>query len=80
MSSGKRGVEVLEMTDSDLAEWRAAAAPLSERFLEEQEAAGRPARALAADMTRLAAEFERLSDAEILERVRSTPVQGIIDL
>jgi TRAP-type C4-dicarboxylate transport system substrate-binding protein len=75
-----RGVQVLEMTDSDLAEWRAAAAPLSERFLDEQEAAGRPARAFAADMARLAARYDQWTDAEIMDRVRTNPVQGIIDL
>lgn len=74
------GVTVLEMGGSDFDEWRTAAAPLSERFLEGQEAAGRPARALAADMADLATRYERLSDSEIMERVRTSPVRGIIDL
>ena len=76
----ERGVRLLELSESDVAEWRAAVAPLSERFLEEQEAEGRPARALAADMARLASEYESLSDAELVARVRERPVQGIIDL
>ena len=75
-----RGIELIDLTESDLAEWREAVAPLSERFLEEQEAAGRPARALAADMARLAREYRGFSDEQLMERVRTNPVQGIIDL
>lgn len=76
----ERGVQVIGLTESDLAEWRAAVAPLSERFLDEQEAAGRPGRALAADMARLASRYEGLTDAQLMDRVRTNPVQGIIDL
>lgn len=76
----ERGVRVLELSDSDLAEWRTAVAPLSERFLEEQEAKGLPARELATEMGELAARYEEVSDEDLMTRVRTAPVQGIIDL
>ncbi len=73
-------VRVLDLSESDIAEWRAAVAPLSERFLEEQEAEGRPARALVSDMVRLGAAYDAMTDAQLMDRVRRDPVQGIIDL
>jgi TRAP-type C4-dicarboxylate transport system substrate-binding protein len=76
----ERGVTILDLSESDLDEWRSAVAPLSERFLEEQEAQGRPARAFAADMRALATRYDELTDDELRTRVRTTPVEGIIDL
>lgn len=76
----EHGVRVLDLTESDVAEWRAAVAPLSDRFLDEQEAEGRPARALLSDMIELDAAYDAMTDAELMDRVRRNPVQGIIDL
>ncbi len=75
-----RGVQVLDLTASDLAEWQSAVAPLGERFLEEQEALGRPARALTDEMAALAGRYEAMTDDDLMARVRTSPIQGIIDL
>jgi len=74
------GVEILELDDDELARWREAVAPLSERFLRDREEEGLPARALLADMRTLAAELDSLSDAELMTRVKTHPTQGLIDL
>ena len=68
------------MTYSNLKDWRDAGAPLSERFLDEQEAQGRPARALGSDMVELGSVYENMTDVELMNHVRRHPVQGIIDL
>ena len=76
----ERGIEVLAPTESDLAEWRTAVEPLRERFLSEQEARGLPARRLAGDMAALAARYRGWTDTELMRHVRTSPVEGIIDL
>ena len=76
----ENGVQVLKMTDSNVKDWRDAVAPLSERFLDEQEAQGRPARALVSDMVELGSVYDNMTDVELMDHVRHHPVQGIIDL
>ncbi|MDX1396673.1 MAG: TRAP transporter substrate-binding protein DctP [Gemmatimonadota bacterium] len=76
----ERGIEILAPAEADLAEWRAALEPLRERFLSEQEARGLPARRLAEDMAALAARYRGWSDEELMNHVRTSPVQGIIEL
>ena len=74
------GVEIIELDDDELARFRAAVAPLKERYIRQYEAQGLPARALVAEMEALAAQYTPLTNAELNERVGTRPVMGIIDL
>ena len=76
----ERGVRLVELGDADRREWRDAVAPLRERFLEENERRGHPARQLVAEMEALTARYADWTDDRFMERVRRDPVQGIIDL
>jgi TRAP-type C4-dicarboxylate transport system substrate-binding protein len=74
------GVEIIELDDEERARFRAAVAPLKERYIAQHEAEGLPARALLEELESLAREYAPLSNAELNERVRTRPVMGIIDL
>jgi len=76
----ERGIRVIELGEADRREWRDAVAPLRERFLEETEARGHPARALVAELEEGAARYAEWTDEMFMERARNDPVQGIIDL
>lgn len=74
------GVEILELTEDELARWRERVTPLKERFIAQYEAEGLPARAVVADLESLAAEHASLTNEQINERIKESPTQGIIDL
>lgn len=74
------GVEIIELDDEERERFRAAVAPLKERYISRYEGEGLPARALVAEMEARAIEYAPLTNAELNERVRTQPVMGIIDL
>ena len=74
------GTQMIVLDESELARWRARLAPLKERFIAQHEADGLPARAAVEAMEELSGEYASLTNAQINERVRNSPVQGIIDL
>jgi len=74
------GVEIIELDEDERERFRAAVAPLRERFIAQREAEGLPARALVAEMEALGKEYAPLTNAELNERVSTQPVMGIIDL
>jgi len=74
------GTEMIELDESELVRWRDSVTPLKERYIAEHEAEGLPARAAVNDMEALSAEYASLTNEEINERVRNSPISGIIDL
>ena len=74
------GVEVLELEAEERARWSARVAPLKERYIARYESEGLPARALVERMEGLASAYASLTNEEINDRIRQSPVQGIIDL
>jgi TRAP-type C4-dicarboxylate transport system substrate-binding protein len=74
------GVEAIELDEDERERWRRAVTPLTERFVAAREAEGLPARALISDLRALAAEYAALDNAKLSERVRNSPILGIIDL
>ncbi len=74
------GVEIIDLDSSERARWRDRVNPLKERFILRYEAEGLPARAAIDAMEGLASDYASLTNAQINERIRTSPVQGIIDL
>ncbi len=74
------GVEIFELEEDELNRWREKVAPLKERYIAQQEAAGLSARAVVNDLESLAAEYASLSNSQINDRIMNSPTQGIIDL
>jgi TRAP-type C4-dicarboxylate transport system substrate-binding protein len=74
------GTEMIELDQAERLRWRDAVTPLKERYIAQYEAEGLPARAVINDMELLSAEYATLTNAEINDRVRNSPIQGIIDL
>ena len=74
------GVEMITLDDDEIARWRERVEPLTESFIRRQEADGIPARAAVEAMAELSDEYESLTDAQINQRVRNMPIEGIIDL
>jgi phage I-like protein len=74
------GVEIFELEEDELNRWREKVAPLKERYIAQQEAAGLSARAAVNDLESLAAEYASLSNSQINDRIMNSPTQGIIDL
>ena len=73
-------MEIFELEEDELNRWREKVAPLKERYIAQQEAAGLSARAVVSDLESLAAEYASLSNSQINDRIMNSPTQGIIDL
>lgn len=73
-------VEILDLSPEERERWRETLRPLRERFISENEAQGRPARAMLEEMDALSAQYAPLSRLEIRNKVTEVPIQGIIDL
>lgn len=76
---GETGVEITEPTPDEREAWAAAVRPLEERFIEENEARGLPARAFVREARERAAVYEGWSDQQLWDHIDRNPVQGIIE-
>jgi len=72
------GVELIELNDEEKQAWRDALQPLLDKWIEEREGEGLPARALIDDIRRLAEQYGDASAEEIFEVTVKTPVQGLL--
>jgi len=72
------GVETIVMEPAEMDRVRKAVEPLVEKWAAEQEAAGRPARALLADIRRLEEKYAGMSDDELFMLAVTDPVPGFI--
>jgi TRAP-type C4-dicarboxylate transport system substrate-binding protein len=73
------GVEIIEPTPDERQAWIDAVRPLEERFIEENEAEGRPAEAFVREAKERAARYDGWTDQELWDHIDENPVQGIID-
>ena len=72
------GAELIVLSPQEIARWKAAVRPSVDKWAADNEAAGRPARALLADIERLGAKYEKLSDEEMFRQAVERPVRGLI--
>ena len=73
------GVKVVRPTPEQLGHWRAAAEPMWEAFIKENEAKGLPARQLVNDLRALTAKYSSWTPEQLLKLSVENPVHGIID-
>lgn len=73
------GVEETIMTPEDFAALEAAVAPVTEQWIEAQEAAGRPARQFVEDLRAKIAELEAMTDDELWMLTWEQPYPGLVD-
>jgi TRAP-type C4-dicarboxylate transport system substrate-binding protein len=73
----KKGVQIVTLSAEEEKLWRSRVANITEDFIKEQEAAGRPARQLIADIKRLVERYSKMSPNEIMTEVIHNPIQGI---
>jgi TRAP-type transport system periplasmic protein len=74
-----QGMKIHTPTPQEMARWKAAVEPLWEKFMAENEAAGRPARALVADLRALTKKYEGWTAEQFMQEVTEHPTPGIID-
>jgi TRAP-type C4-dicarboxylate transport system substrate-binding protein len=71
-------VEMIRLAPDEMARWKAALKPLVDKWAAKHEADG-PTTALLADIERLTAKYNGMSDDQIFKLIVEEPVKGIID-
>lgn len=74
-----QGIQIVAPSPKEMERWKAAVEPLWTRFIEENEAKGRPARALVADLRALVKKYETWTPEQLMKEVTERPVRGLID-
>ncbi len=74
----KAGVEMIKMDPAEVAKCKAAVQPLWEKFMEENEKQGLPARQLVKDIKALNEKYSTWTPEQFMKQVTEHPVQGII--
>lgn len=75
----QNGVEFIELPESERAKFTEAVQPLWDKFIEENEKKGLPARQLVKELKALDAAYAAMTPEEVFENVTRNPVKGIID-
>ncbi len=75
----ENGVEMITLPPEELARWKEALKPVVEKWAEEQEAEGKPAKALLADIEALTAKYGDMDAEEIFAEIVKDPAEGRID-
>lgn len=73
-------IEIVEHTPDERQAWVDAVQPLEERFIEENEALGLPARAFVTEAKERAAGYADWTDQQLWDHTLANPLQGVIDL
>jgi TRAP-type C4-dicarboxylate transport system substrate-binding protein len=71
-------VEMIKLPPDEMARWKAALKPLVDKWAAKHEADG-PTKALLADIERLTAKYNGMSDDQLFTLILEEPVKGIID-
>ena len=74
----QNGVEIIELSDSQQAQWKKAFAPSVEEWMQRCEAAGKDCRSLVDDIKQLEKKYSGLSNQELMRLAIDQPIQGII--
>ncbi len=73
------GMKIHTLAPQELARWKAAIDPLWEKFITDNEAEGRPARALVADLRAGVKKYEGWTAEQFMKEVTERPARGLID-
>jgi len=76
----REGTEIVAPAPEERRAWVDAVQPLEERFIEENERRGLPARAFVAEARERAAVYDGWSDQALWDHTLARPVRGVIDL
>jgi len=72
------GVEMITLSPEEIARWKTATKASIDKWVADNEAAGRPARALLADIERLKKKYDGMSNDEMFRQAVEHPVRGLI--
>lgn len=75
----ENGVEFIELPNEERAKFDTAVQPLWDKFIQENEAKGLPAKQLVEDLKALDEHYAQMSPEQVFEEVTKNPVEGIID-
>jgi len=70
---------IQSLSPAEMERWKSAVEPLWQAFIDKNEAEGRPAKALVADLRQLSAKYASWSNDKLMAEVTEHPVTGIID-
>jgi TRAP-type C4-dicarboxylate transport system substrate-binding protein len=73
----EKGVEMITLAPAELQRWRDFSAPTVDKWAADLEKEGQPAKALLADIRRLAEKYGRMSADELMKLSVESPVKGI---
>jgi TRAP-type C4-dicarboxylate transport system substrate-binding protein len=73
----EKGVELITLAPAELQRWRDFSAPTVDKWAADLEKEGQPAKALLADIKRLAEKYGRMSADELMKLSVESPVKGI---
>ncbi len=76
----QKGIVTIELNDADKAKVNQAYAKVAETWVTEQEAAGRPGKAMVADMKALRARYETMTPDQRMQKVLQAPTPGLMPL
>jgi len=74
----KQGVEMITLSEEELGRWKAKLRPVLDQWADSMEKMGKPGRQLLADIERLTAKYNKMSDEELFDLIVNHPVEGII--
>jgi TRAP-type transport system periplasmic protein len=76
----QKGIVTIDFNDADKAKVNQAYAKVAETWVNEQEAAGRPGKAMVADIRALRARYEAMTPDQRMQKVLQAPVPGLMPL
>jgi TRAP-type C4-dicarboxylate transport system substrate-binding protein len=74
-----QGMKIHTLPPQELARWKTAVDPLWDKFITDNEAEGRPARALVAELRVLVKKYEGWTPEQFMKDVTEHPARGLID-
>lgn len=74
----QHGVEMITLPPEELGRWKAALRPIVDKWADEWEGKGQPAKALLADIERLTKKYNEMKPEELFRLVLEQPVPGAI--
>lgn len=75
----KAGVEIINMPDAELDRWKAAVAPLTAKWIANEEKNGRPGQAFIDDVKALSAKYQAMSANDMMQLTIDSPNMGMYD-
>jgi hypothetical protein len=76
----QKGIVTFEFNDADKKKVNDAYAKVSNEWVMEQEGAGRPAKAMVADIRRLKTSYESMTPDQRMQKILQSPVSGTMPL